>query len=444
MNVKVLNRKTLFVYAFLINCVLIMTQFSWQPWIKAPFALKTAIQFLLIGCSLRFLYKDKCHTKRAYLSAIAVLMLVLIGMFRGIFAVDGYWGYKGWINCSMSAITLVLLFPLGNPSVARRCLQMWNKYLWPVLFFFALIFATKDSFAPHLAPIYYFYLLFFFMTGLSGKVRLVIILGIIFVIVYTENRSGVIKTAGSLLLCSTLLLATFWRKTSLIILHFVFFLLPIVLLILGITGKFNIFKAFNDETPQEITVRLNGQDEETTIQKTDLTADTRTLLYEEVILSAIENDYVIFGNSVGRGNTHNGEWLVDLEGYDGSERLRNEVGILNTFTWMGLVGLILHTLMYLQASCLGLFFSKNRYVPVIACAVACHWALSWMEEVPEFTVMDFAFYLLMGICFSPWFRKMSDIEFRMWFKSCFTKAGTFTPYDALQWMKLNYIAKKLK
>ena len=436
-----LNMLTLFVFAFLADCICVMTEQSYMVWLKLPYFIPIFIQIILAVYSLCYLFQNKCHLKLYYLLPVTVLILVSIGIFRGMFAVEGYWGYKGWLQCSLSALTFVLLFPLGNPSVSGKILQSWNKYIFLSFLFVGIWAMLPTSYVFHVPFTYNFYVLLFSIIINDSKARFIIICGIVCTLIGFENRSGVIKTLIGIFLCTTLWLPELLRKITNHTLHFVFYVLPIVLLILGLTGTFNIFQDLSSVESTEVTMTFTGNDDEEVVVNEDLTADTRTALYEEVIASAIMGDYVLFGNTVGRGNTHNGEWSQDIEGYDDSERLMNEAMMLNIFTWMGLIGIILYTLMYLQASCLGIFCSRNKYIPVIACATAFHWAMSWMEEPTQFKPMDFSFFILLGICFSSRFRKMSDAEFSLWFRSCFASPQKLSAYDVFNRIRLALVVK---
>ena len=111
------------------------------------------------------------------MSTTLVLLLMLVGMFRGIFAVDGYWGYKGWMNCVLSALSFVLIFPLGNPTIAAKILQYWNRYIIPVFVLFGLWAMNKDAYPFQIPFIYYFYILFFPIVISNPKARWLIIIG---------------------------------------------------------------------------------------------------------------------------------------------------------------------------------------------------------------------------------------------------------------------------
>ena len=431
----------IFVVAFLIDCICNMMHLYPNLVLDPPFVLVMPLKFLICGCCLWYYIKSGIYRSSLYLSTTVVLLLMLVGMFRGLFAVDGYWGYKGWVNCVHSALSFVLIFPLGNPTIASKILQNWNKYIVPIFFLIGMWVLKFDAYPFQIPFIYYFYILVFPIAVFHPKARWIIIIGTICTLLAIENRSAIIKTLVAISLCTTLYLHHFFRKTLLYVIFFIFYLGPVILLVLGLTGTFNIFQDLASDEPAEI-VNYNNEEEEQNEGGQDMTADTRTFLYIEVIQSAIEGDYMLFGNSIGRGNTTTLIW-TDIEGLE-SERLMNEAHMLNIFTWTGILGIILYTIMYLQSSCLGLFCSKNRYVPLIACAVAFHWAMTWLEECPSFNPMDYALFLLLGICFSPKFRSMTDAEFRLWFLSCFSDPQKLSSFDALKILKLKLLLTNIR
>ena len=381
-----------FVCAFIADCIYYTIDWSSIEAIKLPYAAGLSTHICLSGYSLKILFQKQLYRKFSYLSAHILLILVLIGMFRGLFAVDGYFGYKGWMLCSQCALSFVMLYAFGNPTTTCSCLRMWNWYVFPVFILFFAWVTEPDYIALQIPIIIYFYILFIGLITHNKWAVFIILCGLVLTLVSIENRTGVIKAMGSLLMYSTLWLPAVFRKIANFVLHFFFYLLAIVLVILGLTGTFNVFHAFRGDTPSEITVNMSDPSEIDYEIQSELTADTRTFLYEDVIAS-------------------------------------------------GIVGIIAYSLLYFQASCLGLFCSKNKYVPIIACAIAFHWALAWMEEAAMFKITDLALFLMMGICFSPQFRKMSDQEFRIWFRSCFTPGQDFSPYDILKRIKMYSVIK---
>ena len=437
-----LNVTNVFFVAFLIDCIFAMLQVSSVGRLHPPFALTMPLGFVICGCCLLYYIKSGCYSRGYILSATFVLILMLVGMIRGIFSVEGYWGYKGWVSCVHCALSFVLLFPFVSPSIASKSLQLWNRYIFPVFLLFGLWSLPTGSYPFHIPFIYYVYLLLIPIALSNHKACLIIIIGTIFTLIAVENRSALLKTAVAFALSVTLYLPRAIAKISYVFIHFLFYIIPLILLVLGLTGTFNIFQDLSSDEPTEITWSTTDLSEQEGTPKLD--ADTRTFLYVDVILSAIEGDYVLFGHSIGRGNTHSGVWNQDLEGMDSSERLMNEAHMLNIFTWLGILGIILYTIMYLQSSCLGLFSSKNRYVPLIACAVAFHWAMLWLEECPSLKPLDYALFLLLGMCFSPKFRRMTDAEFKLWFRSCFANPNELTAYDVLKRLMLQILLTKAK
>ncbi len=109
------------------------------------------------------------------------------------------------------------------------------------------------------------------------------------------------------------------------------------------------------------------------------------------------------------------------------ERSKNEFCHLSIFTWIGLVGMLVYSFFYIQASFLGLYKTKNIYIKYLSLLIAFHWAYGWIEDACEFNMMNVAIWMMIGICLSPKFRSMSESEFELWFKSIFAD-GPVTPY----------------
>ena len=166
---------------------------------------------------------------------------------------------------------------------------------------------------------------------------------------------------------------------------------------------------------------INGQ-----VKRENLAADTRTFIYEEVILSAIKHDYVLFGRTPARGNdsfrfgTYGAEELKTGK----YERHSNELCHLNVFTWLGLIGLFLHCAIYLLASYRAVYYSKNKFVKYIGIMVAFNWALGWIENFTRFDIMNLTIWIMISICLSRCFREMNDAQFVDWFRFLFSKKGS--------------------
>ena len=190
-----------------------------------------------------------------------------------------------------------------------------------------------------------------------------------------------------------------------------------MLFILGVTGVFNVFHTTDYLGEQNITkTAYDG-----TQYEENLAGDTRTFIYEEVITSALKNDYWIFGRTPARGNdsaSFGAESFALTRRY---ERIANEVGIANVFTWMGLVGVIFYFLVFFRASFLAVNRSRNIYAKMLGIYVAFRWLYSWVEDVNNFSLNYFTLWIMIGMCFSASFRLMTDYEVTIWIRGVFDK-----------------------
>ncbi|MBK9223652.1 MAG: hypothetical protein IPO23_01535 [Flavobacterium sp.] len=102
---------------------------------------------------------------------------------------------------------------------------------------------------------------------------------------------------------------------------------------MAVNGTFNIFNLEENISGTYTSEKIK---EGKKIEE-NLKIDTRTFLYEEVVSSALKNDYVLFGRTPARGNDsfYFGNFTAEELGTKRYERYSNEVSILNIFTWTG-------------------------------------------------------------------------------------------------------------
>ena len=357
------------------------------------------------------------------------------GFITGLFAAEDYFLVKNLIANTKSVLLPLCICAFSNPVVPLIILRTWNKF---ILFFVIAVIPliSHDTYAFVLPPFYYLYA--HFLNNIKNKWFWITLFAIAIIATGLENRSAVIKLAFSLILLIGLMLDRFIPNLLLKCGHFTLFVAPIIFFILGVTGEFNIFQGFPKEEDNIIVYSSNGQIEDQDTNNSSLSSDTRTFMYVEVLTSAIINDYVICGRSLSRGNDSGSIGAVEAEisGTGRMERNFNEAEILNIFTWLGLIGTILFSSIYLHCSTLALYFSKNKYIKYLGLSVAFHWAYSWIEEGQSFRIMDFTLWIIIAMCASPQFRQMTNKEFEIWIASLFT-SRTFTPYHKLT------IAKKM-
>lgn len=363
--------------------------------------------FYLFFSSNRFFSNQKdLYVLKAY------LIWVVICMVRGAFVTEMYWDWKVLINNSLGLLLPVVAYSATNKVVVQSILSTYIKYGLP-LFLVLMVLIRTDAYGFYLMPVSF---LLLFLPALSKNQRL--ILFFFTAIVFGADfgaRSNIIKFSFPLFM---LVIYYFEDKLSRSLLNKVrlaMIIAPIILLSLGAADIFNIFKI--SEYIGEI--RAIGLDDDGARNQVDVTADTRTFLYVEVIESAINNDYWIFGRTPARGNDSEffGPLYFEITGRE--ERWDNEIGVANVFTWTGIVGVILYMLIFYQASYLAVNRSRNIYAKMLGMFVAFRWVYSWIEDTNVVSLNYFMLCIMIGLCFSSSFRSMTNHEVTIWARGIF-------------------------
>src|SRR5690606_32648819 len=207
------------------------------------------------------------------------LWWLLFNVLRGGFVAENYWEWKQLIDGSLSLSVPLALFSFHNPQILHRILSIWIKYALPLFFLFFMWVTTNGSKHFYLGPAL---LLSCFLPVLKRKWQL-IFLGLLLLMLVADlgARSQVIKALASLGISAAYFMPRGILKKILRTVHWLFYILPLILLTLGITGRFNVFAdlASNEGKYVERKV-VDGQ-----IVEEDLSSDTRTFIYVEVIES---------------------------------------------------------------------------------------------------------------------------------------------------------------
>jgi hypothetical protein len=336
----------------------------------------------------------------------------VISIIRGAFIAETYWDWKGLIDIGMAMLMPIAVYMAFDKQRLRLLLRGYVKFVIPSFVIMAFLI-WKDAYGFYLA------LVPFFLLGLPLlplRWRF-LMLSLTFIVLFADvgARSNVIKFAVPLCFIFLYWTNDFWfNKISNFGRRF-FLVLPIVLFTLASVGNFNIFK-MDDYIPGDYTKVStdSGVDPE------NLKADTRTLLYKEVISTADKYNSWLFGRSPARGNeTVLFASLSEITGR--AERSSNEVAILNIFTWTGLVGVIFYGLIFFWASWLAINKSMNRFCRLIGFFIAFRWAYSWVEDINVFNLNYLFIWIMIGICLSKDMRMMSDSELRFWMRSIFSR-----------------------
>ena len=331
-------------------------------------------------------------------------------IIRGIFVAELYWDYKGLTDMSMALLLPIVAYIALNPGRVNRILSSFVKYALP---FAVLIFPfmSVGAWGWYLFPITLL-MIFLPVLPIRGKV-IVIIVTLVAGFGDLGTRSHVIKYGIPVIFLLAFYTTRHFALSGRLIrwAQKVVIIMPLLFFILAVTGVFEIFKMDQYIKGEYVEVQKTRDGE---VVEEDLTVDTRTFLYVEVLQSAIKNNYWLIGRSPARGNetTHFAHLGEDTTGRP--ERLRNEVGILNVFTWTGVIGVVLFFLVFYQASYLAICRSNNIFIKLVGMFVAFRWAYSWVEDYQGFDMNNFVLWLMIGMCLSSSFRKMNNTQVRLW------------------------------
>lgn len=393
--------------------ILLITFFSVNQWNPVPIGntfITWLVQFLTVFYVIRF------HSKHPIKYPIISIYLIwlFIGILRGAFIAENYWEWKQLIEGSLSLLLPLFAYVFTYPKMVIITLRFWGKYALLTFFLFFAWVLVFDSYHFYLGPILLLTCLF---PLLPKKWKLICtILTLIMLVGDLGARSQVIKAAMSIIIA----LGCYYRKyvsyKMLKAAHWICYLLPLILLYLGISGQFNIFEdaSKNDKYTKQTVV--NGQ-----VVEENLSVDTRTFIYKEVITSALNHNYTLWGRTPARGNDSAafGEYFAEFLKTGKYERHSNELCHTNVFTWLGLIGVILYSLIYLRSSYLAVYKSNNFYIKILGCFIAFRWAYGWVEDMNRFDIMNISLWMIIAMGLSLKFRQMSDFEFKLWVKNIF-------------------------
>ena len=339
---------------------------------------------------------------------------LLFETIRGAFIAENYWEWKQLITGFLSLSLPLFVYAFVQPYILQKVLFVWIKIAIPFFIVFLPIL-SHGAYHFYLGPIF---LLGCFIPILPRKWKIIIsVLLVIMLFIDWGARSQVIKSAVVLLVALGIYYRHWISINILKTVHWICYAAPIILLILGISGTFNIFEDLASNKGKYVERKIVDGKAVTE----DLSADTRTFLYQEVITSALKHHYVIWGRTPARGNDSMlfGKYTAEELKTGKYERHSNEVCHPNVFTWLGLVGVILYSLIYLRSSYLAVYKSNNIYVKYLGCFIAFRWAYGWIEDGNTFAILSISLWMIIAIGLSTKFRDMNNRQMIIWIRSIF-------------------------
>ena len=344
---------------------------------------------------------------------------LLLSIIRGYFVAENYYENKQLIDGSLYLSVPLFIYVFSIPEILQKTLRFWVKFSIPVLL--AIFYLTPiGSFHYSLGPA----LLLCCFYPIVPKKWMIIFLVLIALMMVVDlgARSQVIKSTVTLMIGVAYLCSNFLKPLMLKMIHWVCYITPIILLYLGINGIFNPFESFSKNAEGVYIQTYSDED----MGDEDISADTRTHIYVEVIESAVKNNYIWHGRTPARGND---SWMMisiweamGMSPVTGKyERHANEVCHPTVFTWLGLIGMILYGLMYLKSSYLSVYKSNNIWMKLLGLYIAFRWAFGWIEDMPGFDISTIMLWMMIAMGFSERFRQMNDQQFNDWVQKIFAK-----------------------
>lgn len=385
---------------------------SSQQWLEIP----VSNQYLSWGCEALILGIYIFLTIRSYKNKkyhmpwqiVLFLLMVLCSFVYGLFMAEGYWDFKMLINN-----VLIFLLPLGycyyiQPSKVSVSLRVWILFS-VVIFWLLLPFMQGECVGKYLLPFSFLLILCPYLDR-----RPLIIVIAFSAIVLIAGTIGARSTVLRFLICFMIAVAVWLRKyipTGVIVgVVLAEYLLPFVLLLLGVTGVFNVFEIGDYIGASNIEVKNSYDSSDTE----DLGSDTRTFLYVEEIASAVKNNYVIQGRSLSRGYDSDYFGTSDLEMMGRGERASSEVSILNVFNYFGLLGVLVYFVVFIGSALSVFKYSRNKFMYFIALFVGYKWFWAFVEDFTMFDLNNILMWTAISMCFSPFFLEMNDREVATW------------------------------
>lgn len=329
----------------------------------------------------------------------------VISIVYGLYMSRGYWDTKLLVENIMIYSIPIVSYTFANKETNQLILSYFFKYA-PIVAICLFPIASMSHFFGRIAQPFVFLLLFYLY--LNKKYKLICIGALIVGVgLGFTDRSDNIRLIVALLigLCGYYKFDHI-RESLLKRLSLIFMVAPFILFALAVSGTFNVLNIGEEMGWTDVQETRSGG-------KKDIFGDSRTFVYEEVVASSIKHDYYICGHSLARGyETFFFRRMVSKAiGKNWNERGRCETGILNVFTYMGIIGVILISIVFINAIYKGVFKSNNSFIPIIGFYISFRWVYFWVEEYQKFDLSFIFLWIMIGMCLSPSFRSMTDDDF---------------------------------
>jgi hypothetical protein len=286
------------------------------------------------------------------------------------------------------------------------------------LFLAAIIFFTTNDpgplgFAHQIAPLY----LIILMAPYMGRKFFIFAaaFAVTAIVSYMAIRSNLLNIGvAALIATSYATRRNSWTLPLAKKLRAVVLLSPLVFSAFGYFGYFNIFTIGDMFSSFVITDSRGGA--------RNALVDSRTSIYNDVLMALTKKDAIIYGlGGYGKTETSLSDvFYADFDKIYIGGRAATESGMLNYFQWGGLIGVVIYFSLFVKASYLAMYKSRNWFCIMIGLWVAFKGAFSFIEDSLNFSPGTIFLFLAIGICLNRELRSMDDNQVKM-----FLRAGLF-------------------
>jgi len=286
---------------------------------------------------------------------------------------------------SVLIISTVLLFI--DLRYTKYFFSLYIKLGIPIFIFLSFVM-LPGCWGWYLVPIH---LIMIFLSKIKLKWKIICIILFSMSIFDIDTRANLLR--GLAIIGCILLLQI--KKQSIInpiskALSILLLISPIIFLYLGISGIYNVFESGENKNDQ-------------------FYADTRTLVYDEVISSSINNNYIWIGRTFSHG--YDSKFQEQFSNSTKKVERISEVSACNIFTWMGCIGLIFYFLCFATSIYYSVFKSRNIYIKTLGVYLAFRWFMAFIEEINNVDPLNITIFIIMGICLNPYLINQSDKTF---------------------------------
>jgi hypothetical protein len=369
------------------------------------------VKYLALSIIIHFSIKSNWNNDIPTIISILIKIFLIwniVTIIRGAFFAVDYWDWKFLVLSSTPFFLIPLAFFLGNDFFSVRLIF---RYILKYFFTFGFLIiplalvTNRELYSRLMIPSSVFILLIPYLKPKWRK--LILFVAVVSIVIVIDFRTNIIKTAISLLILSLYYFRKFILKSWLKVIHLLIFALPLLLLVLGVTGEYNVF----EKTSQNNTYTIKAQKGD--LGTENLAADTRTFLYVEVLSSMVKNGTLLIGEgATGKYKSDYFDTFADHRGRYGSE-----VGFLNLLLYSGIIGVIIYFLILFLSSYYAINNSNNFLCKMLGLLIAGRWLLFFIEEFTSFDLNTLFTWLVIGLVCTREFRVMNEKDLKLFFKS---------------------------